>query len=74
MTSATERSSKAARKLGGAATSSNETPVSSAENPDPADDSGGNTRETRPRPTGPRTFAGVNPPVSGDKDPERQPE
>jgi hypothetical protein len=50
MPNAMDRSSKVAKSLGGAATSSNETPVSSAENPDPKDGGGGNTAATRPRP------------------------
>lgn len=52
MPGASERSTKAAKSLGGGAKSSNETPVSSAENPNPGNEEGGNTRETRPTPSG----------------------
>jgi hypothetical protein len=54
MPNASERSDKTARKLGGGAKSSNETPVSSAEHPNPKDVAAGNTAATRPHPDGAR--------------------
>lgn len=50
MPNAKDRSSKVAKSLGGGAKASNETPVSSAENPNPKDDGTGNTKSTRPNP------------------------
>lgn len=49
-----QRTDKPARKLGGAAKSSYETPVSSAEHPYPKDEGTGNTAEARPHPDGAR--------------------
>jgi len=54
MPNASDRGDKPARELGGGAKSSNETPVSSAEHPNPKDVSAGNTPETRPHPEGAR--------------------
>jgi hypothetical protein len=55
----TDRKTQAAKPFGGSATSANETPVSSAENPDPEKDPTGNTTETRPHPrSGKRTRNG----------------
>lgn len=51
---ASDRKSKAAHEHGGAAKSSGETPVSSAENPNPKKGGTGNTAETRPHPDGAR--------------------
>lgn len=50
MPSASDRgkSGKTDKKLGGSKTASNETPVSSKENPDPANPKTGNTSSTRP--------------------------
>ncbi len=50
MPSASDRgkSGKTDKKLGGSKTASNETPVSSKENPDPANSKTGNTGSTRP--------------------------
>jgi hypothetical protein len=59
MPNAMNRSGKAAKSLGGAAQSSNETPVASKEHPDPRDDGTGNTKATRPHPrSGKRTRQG----------------
>jgi hypothetical protein len=52
MPTASDRKSKSERELGGAARSSNETGVSSAENPNPRSDPAGNTAATRPHPDG----------------------
>jgi hypothetical protein len=52
MPNAMDRSTKVAKEFGGAAKSSNETPVSSAEHPSPEDDGTGNTPATRPHPRG----------------------
>jgi hypothetical protein len=54
MPNASERSDETARKFGGGVKSSNETPVSSAEHPNPENDVAGNTAETRPHPDGAR--------------------
>lgn len=64
MTHAPDRSSEAAKGLGGAAASSSETPVSSAENPSPEADPSGNTPATRPHPSGANALAGDNPPMT----------
>lgn len=50
MPNASDRSGKVGKSLGGGAKSSNETPVSSAENPNPKNDGTGNTPATRPHP------------------------
>jgi len=52
MPTASDRRATSAKKLGDAARSSNETPVSSAEHPNPKHDGIGNTAETRPHPQG----------------------
>jgi hypothetical protein len=52
MPTASDRKSKSEKELGGAARSSNETGVSSAENPNPKLDGTGNTATTRPHPDG----------------------
>lgn len=49
---ASDRTSKSEREAGGAARSANETPVSSAEHPNPKKGGTGNTAETRPHPDG----------------------
>lgn len=72
MTNATNRSIDAAKSLGGAAKSSNETSVSSAENPAPDSDGNGNTAMTRPHPAGAADFAGRDPPMSTDHDPDHR--
>ena len=66
MPSASDRgkSGKTDKKLGGSATSSNDTPVSSKENPDPVNSKSGNTGSTRPAALtqgakGPSTKAGA---------------
>lgn len=62
------RSTDVAKSLGGAAKSSSETPVSSAEDPAPVDDGTGNTPSTRPHPSIAKTLSGRDPPLSTDHD------
>jgi len=72
---ASDRKSKSERELGGAARFSNETGVSSAENPNPKKGGTGNTAATRPHPDGakltPEEIARTAWPVKGEDEPEK---
>lgn len=72
MANAPNRTDDTTKSFGGGATSSSETPVSSADNPQPHADETGNTDTTRPHPSGAQALAGRNPPMSTDANPERR--